>query len=143
MTATVEEGLFLYLTQNTAIQATLPENGLFMGYTPEGAPNPSLMFKKISGNHDTTLNGPSGYAENRFQFTATASDVNNTPGSGYVSSQLLISTLRQQLNGLNGTLPNGVRLFNSILDNDLDYYDEDDQEHQAVQDYIISWQQNP
>lgn len=140
----IEEGLYQFLKQNTALTAVLaPKNSIYMGHVPESAQFPCLMFEKVSGVYDTTLDGPSGYVVRRYQFNCYGKDNLTTPGSGYVAAQRLADTLRQQLNGLVGTLPDNTKLFNAILDNDLDLFDDDLQADVAIQDYFIHFQQNP
>lgn len=140
----IEEGLFQFLKTNDEIDAVLPsENGIFMGFVPEEAKYPCVMFEKVSGVHDTTLDGPSGYVIRRYQFTCYGKDTQNAPGSGYILAQQLADVIRQQMNGLTGTLPDGTLLFNMILDNELDSYDADSQTYHAVQDYFVHFEQNP
>jgi hypothetical protein len=138
----IEEGLYLFLNQNTAIAPLITTgNGVFLGVVPENAAFPNIMLRKVSGQHDTTFDGPSGFVIRRYQFTCTGKDAANIPGSGFVSAQKLADVLRQQLNGLVGTLPDGTLLFNAILDNEVDGYDSDNSVHRCVVDYLIHFQQ--
>jgi hypothetical protein len=143
MSLLIEEGLFKFLRANTAITALLQSDvtsSIWQGFTPETTLQPSIMFKKITGKSDTTLDGPSGWVERRYQFNMQATDAPNTPGSGYVEANILADMVRQQMDGLRGTLPNGVRLFNMILDLELDDYDADTQVYSSIQDYIVQFQ---
>jgi hypothetical protein len=134
----IEEGIYQWLKQNTAIQAAVANTAkpsaqnIFMGFVPESASMPCIMFEKVSSVHDTTLDGPSTYVIRRYQFNCYGQDLENIPGSGYVSAQKVADVLRQQLNGLTGTLPDGTLLFNAILD---------DETYNAIQDYFIHFQQ--
>lgn len=140
----IEQGIYNFLQNNTALKAILPAtNSIFMGTVPESAQYPCVMFEKISGQYDTTLDGPSGYVIRRYQFTCSGKDLSTEPGSGYVSAQKLADVLRRQLNGLTGTLSDGTQLFNSILDNDLDAYATDDQTYAAIQDYFLHFAMAP
>jgi hypothetical protein len=140
----IEEGLYKFLQTNTAIQDVIPTtNSIFMGLVPESASYPCILFFKASGMHDTTFDGPSGYVERRYQFTCLGKEDPQFPGSGYVSAQRVADVLRQQMNGLTGTLPDGTQLFNCILDNEVDIYDDDGMTHNAIQDYMISFSQHP
>lgn len=140
----IEEGLFRFLQTNTAIQEVIPTtNSIFMGVVPESASYPCILFFKVSGVFDTTFDGPSGYVQGRYQFVCLGKEDPTHPGSGYVSAQTVADILRQQMNGLTGTLPDGTRLFNSILENSLDIYDEEGTTHNAIQDYILHFSQHP
>jgi hypothetical protein len=139
----IEQGIFQFILNNTALDTLMPESSLFQGVIPDNSPSPSLMFRKITGTHDQTMQGPSGFVERRYQFTAEASDAPNTPGSGYVLVQTLLDTLRQQFNGFTGTLPDGTRVFATFLDLETDEFDADAQKHVAIQDYKIQFIQNP
>lgn len=140
----IEEGLYKFLLQNEALQEVLPSSSaVFLGAVPESANYPCILLEKVSSVHDTTLDGPSGYVVRRYQFTCKGKDAQNSPGSGYVSAQTVADVLRKQVNGLTGTLPDNTLLFNSILDNELDLFDDDAQIHNAIQDYFIHFQQAP
>lgn len=142
MVTIIEEGLYLFINQNEAIQAVLPTNsGVFMGFVPENAQYPNVMFEKVSSVHDSTLDGPSGYVVRRYQFTCSGRDLPNVLSSGYVSAQKLADVIRQQMDGLTGTLPDGTPLFNMILDNELDSYDADAEVYHAVADYFVHYQE--
>lgn len=138
----IEEGIFLWLNQNTAIAPLITAGkSIFMGVVPETASYPNIMFQGVSAQHDTTLDGPSGYVMKRYQFTCNGKDTTNVPGSGYVSAKSLADVLRKQLNGLVGTLPDGTLLFNAILDNEIDGYDEGLFVYRSVCDYLLYFQQ--
>lgn len=139
----IEQGIFQFILDNEALDALMTEGSLFQNVIPENSPNPSLMFRTITGTHDQTMQGPSGFVERRYQFTAQAADTDNSPGSGYVLAKTLMDTLRQQFNGLTGILPDGTRVFGTFLDLELDSFDDDAQKHQVVNDYKIQFQQNP
>lgn len=141
----IEEGLYKFLLANDALKALLPpDTGVYMGFVPASAQYPCLMFQKVSGVHDTTMDGPSGYVIRRYQFTCLGKEDSSIPGSGFVSAQRLADTLRQQLNGLaETTLPDGTLLFNAILDNELDLYDEEGETHNAITDYFLHFRQVP
>lgn len=141
----IENGFYQWILANEQIADLLPSsNNLYMGAVPESAQFPCIMFQKISGLHDTTMDGPSGFTARRYQFNFYGKDTPNTaPGTGYVSCQTLADVFRQQANGLTGTLPDGTKLFNMILDNELDLYDEDDETYKAVRDYMVYFQLDP
>jgi hypothetical protein len=142
----IEEGIFRFLQANAPIQATLlpgTTNNIFLGTVPESATYPCILIRQVSGKYDTTLDGPSGYAERRYQFTALGKEDPNFPGSGYVSARKIGDVMRQQMNGLTGTLPDGTLLFNSILDTDMDMYDEQGMTHNFIQDYFLQFRQAP
>jgi hypothetical protein len=97
------------------------------------------MIEQISSVNDTTFDGPSGYKERRYQFTVSGKDTQNVPGSGYVSAKRVADVLRQELDGLTGVLPNGIKLFNSILDTDFGSYDSEAQTYHHIMDFMISF----
>jgi Protein of unknown function (DUF3168) len=135
----LEEGIFQFLKANTALQAVLPnEKSIFLGFVPESAKYPCIMFQKISTQNDTTMDGPSGYIIRRYQFNIYGQDSSNSPGSGYVQAQKVASILIQQLDGYSGTLPDGSQVYNTILDTEIDEYT-DDQTYIAIQDYFIHY----
>lgn len=144
----IEHGLFLYLKSNSTLAELLPSaNAIWMGFVPENAEFPCVMFMKVSSEPDSTLQGPSGFVSRRYQFTCYGKDVDNQPNSGYVSAQTLSDAIRQQFEGLSEvsptTLPDDTLLFNIIPDTALDSYDADQEVHHAIQDYIVLFQSNP
>jgi hypothetical protein len=142
----IEEGLYKFLQANAPIQATLAPNttnNIFMGVVPESASYPCILFRVVSAKYDTTFDGPSGYCERRYEFIALGKEDPSLPGSGYVSAKRVGDIMRQQMNGLTGTLPDGTLLFNSILDTDMDIYDEQGMTHNFIQDYFLQFRQNP
>lgn len=157
----IEEGIYKWVLANEALQALMPsQNALFMGYVPESAVMPCIMFQTASDNPDVTLDGPSGYVIRRYQFNFYGTDLPtpNTPGvpgAGYVEAKNLANIFRQQITEGNnaptgvgaltlpGLLPDGTKVFNVIPDNSFDSYDEDAQRHQIVADYFFHFSQNP
>jgi hypothetical protein len=141
----IEEGLYKFILANEALAAAMPSsNALFMDFTPEDANAPSIEFSTISSDSDTTLDGPSGLVTRRFQFTFIGKNTSNTPNSGAVQAKNLAEVFRQQCDGLTGTLPDGTRLFNMWLDQELSSYDSQANVYHMVQDYFVQfWRETP
>lgn len=135
----LEQGLFQWFTSPTgSLAAYLSKQNVYLGRVPAGANYPCMMIEKVTEKSDTTFDGPSGYVERKYQFNFYGTDVGNTPNEGYVAAHVLQDAVRQAFNGLTGTLPNGVLLFNVIADEAHDEYDGNLQRYQAITDYDIS-----
>lgn len=143
----LEEGIYLWLTnQDGPLAGVLTNANTYFGFLPEYAPYPSLVFRKIMTKSDTTFDGPSGFVERRYQFNFYGKDESVggapiVPNSGYVSSHEMQDLVRQQLDGLYGYLPNGIRLFNSMLASEVDHYDADTGLYTAITDYRMQFLQ--
>lgn len=144
----IEKGLREWILANAALQDVLPSsNQIFHSFVPESANYPCIEFHKISGEHDQTFQGPSGFVTRRYQFTAYGVDATNGPGSGYVSAEIVADTLRQQFEWMSEncpmTLPDGTYVFDVQVDNELDSFDDQGLKYHCIKDYMIQFRQNP
>ena len=139
-TPLLDEGLYLFLTNpNGPLAGLLTDANVFEDYVPPNSPMPCLMYQQVSEVTDTTLDGPSGYVETRYQFNFYGQDkTTGTPGSGRVAANSLRNAVRLQFNGLTGTLPNGIQLWNVIKMNSIaPHFDTQAQTYQLITDYKI------
>lgn len=135
----IEQGLNNFLVANLA---TLTAQNIYMGFVPENAAMPCLMFETVSSKSDTTMDGPSGFVVRRFQFNFYGQDAaTSAPGSGYVAAKRVQEALRLMFDGLTGYLSDGTRVFNVIRDNEVDSYDADTNTYHLLTDYFIHFQQ--
>jgi hypothetical protein len=96
---------------------------------PQKPTYPAITYSKVSGERLHTLAGAAGRAMPRISISAW-SDV------GYASVQTLAAAIRASLDGFNGTLT--TIQTNIILDNEIDFYEDDTRVYRILQDYRLS-----
>src|ERR1700748_1074303 len=100
-TPLLNEGLYLFFTDPQGpLSDVLNDANVFEGYVPPNSPMPCLMYQQVSEITDTTLDGPSGFVETRYQFNFYGKDETlGMPGSGRPAAALLRNAVRLQFNG--------------------------------------------
>lgn len=125
----LEQGLLAFLKGNAAITALATSGGIYLNAAPEKSPDPCMAFTRISSIPDATMDGPSGLNFRRYQFTFYSTD--------YTKALQLSETVRLAIDGYQGYLPNGQRVYNIIRDNELDGFDDVTSWHHCITDYFI------
>jgi hypothetical protein len=89
--------------------------GLFAVSAPADADAPLIIYSQISGNTDSTMDGPSNLQPMRMQF----SNYSKT----HEEAKALARALKQLLVGFQSTFPDGTRIDYCALSFELDTYE--------------------
>ena len=142
----IEAALFAYLSGLPAIQGLLgnPDGSvrIYRDTLPEEVAYPAMTFFRVSTPRVHALDGPTGLASPRFQFSAWSGDVANPDGStrsGADDVLDIIDAVRVALDGYSGAM-NGVAVRAILADEegDRDMYDEKTRSYHRMIDFMVS-----
>lgn len=97
----------------------LPQNTIF----------PAATYQIIDTPRDNTLDGPSGLARPKIQFTLWATKADNV--------KALARAIRLALNGFKGTLPDGSDVKSVLLEDERETYESDVNLHRIDLDFVV------
>ena len=128
----IEEALVSKVTNDAGVSALIA-NRFYPVKLPQKVTLPAMTCRRISGSRVHSLNGSSGLASPRFQFSAWAKK--------YTEAKDIAEKLRLAIQGFRGTVL-GVRIDAILFESDQDFYEDDLEIHQVASDYII-WHAEP
>ena len=123
--AVIEEALVAILQADATVSG-LVNDRIYPLVAPVGAELPAITYQRISGVRMETLQGPTGLAAPRFQFSCLA----NT----YSQAKSLANAVRQALDGYSGTV-NGVVIDSILCKNEQDGFNAADDENE--ESYLV------
>lgn len=95
---------------------------------PQNPTYPAITYNQVSGVRVRNLKGPSGTAQPRISINAWAST--------YLGARSLADAIRQRIDGYSGLMGSTV-VGNVILDNEIDFFEDQVLVHRVLQDYFI------
>jgi len=130
--ADLEEALVTLLLADVGFTAVCGER-LFPVVIPQDVALPSVAYQRISGAREYALDGRSGLARPRIQFTCV--------GNRYSDARNAANALREVLSGYRGTV-DGVWIQAAFLENEDDAFTDDSGLYSVQQDYFIWYREN-
>ena len=131
----IRPGLFAFLAADASIAAAVTEGGISRIYPvvlQPGVKKPSIVYTRISGEGDYTMQGPSGYARPRYQIDAWALTV---PAA--VALANFIKDVLDGFAGAMGTGANAVDVQGVFCAGEREDYDEKVEMYRVSRDYFI------
>lgn len=118
------EGIYQYLIASSSITAIVGtpatrkdlKTGVWPIQLPEASPLPALVYSQISGDGNPSLDGGNQLHQCRVEFACYADN--------YLDAKKLQRAIRQLLEGLHGTFPDGTPIDNVILVLETDAFEE-------------------
>jgi len=107
--AVIDEALVQILTGDGAVAALVMDR-VYPIVTPQGAELPAVVYQRISGPRDETMDGPSGLASPRYQFSCI--------GRGYGEMVAVAEAVRRALDGFRGDV-GGVHVDSILMLNEF------------------------
>lgn len=99
MVKDLRPALRAYLLADAAIAAQVGAR-VFPSFLPQGIVAPSIVYHRISGFGDHTMQGPSGYTVSRVQVTAFAQALD--------TAEAIANLVKARLDGYRGTMGAGL-----------------------------------
>jgi len=112
--ATLESGLFTFLTVTATGVVALNGDRVFPLRAPDTATFPLIVYQRIGGDRDVTHDGNSGLDDSRFQITAWS--------PLYKEAKELALEVVKALNGFQGSMGTTARVA-GFVENELDLFD--------------------
>ena len=145
---TLEAALFAYLSGLTPIQtllkdATTGQTRIYPDVLPEKVTYPAVSYFRVSTAEIVTLDGPTGYADARMQFSiwsANVPKIDGTTRGGKADVLAVRGALRTALNGYQGVM-SGVTIRGISLepDSEHDLYEEKTRSYHRAIDFKIAY----
>jgi hypothetical protein len=135
---TFRTGLVAAIAQDTTI-STLVGTQFFPLRISEKAATPALTYQVLSLPRGHTLGGAHGIVDGRVQFAAVSRSL--------ASCTAIVEALRQLFDSYTGTLPGGVQVLETILQDELDLYEPpidggDRGTYRTVVDYTFKYRES-
>ena len=124
---TIEEALDTYLQSNTDLTELIGTR-LYPKKLPQKPTLPAVVYHRISGPREHSMDGSSGLAHPRFQF--------DMYGRTYAAAKDVSDKMRLALDAFKGTI-GGVDINGAFLEDDSDGYDDDLEIYWFQADYEI------
>jgi hypothetical protein len=124
-----------FLLGDTAIQVIV-SGRVFPMVLPQGERRASIVYNRISGDGDHTMDGATGLARPRYQIDCWAAD----PDQAAALSNLV----KSRIDGYRGTMGSGadqVTVQGVFLANEGDGYDADSKLYRDRRDYFINFEE--
>ena len=130
----IREALRAVVLANPAASAALGGTRIYPLQMPQGVRDPSLVYQRVGGSPDETLDGPVALRETRWQFDAWAKDPDQAAA--------LMAVVEPVLNGFTGQVAVGPLTCNikgMFLDNEADGYDPAAKLYRERRDFVVFW----
>lgn len=127
----IRAGLFAFLSADPVVSALVTANGIARIYPikmPEGVKLASVVYTRISGQSEYTMQGPDGLARSRMQIDAWA------PTAPAASA--LANVVKDAINGYRGTM-GSVVVQGVFMENERESFDDIVQMFGVSRDYFI------
>lgn len=131
----IRPGLFAFLAADSVIGPLVTAGGISRIYPivlPQGVKLASIVYSRISGQGDYTMQGPSGYARPRYQIAAWAPKAD--------AAAQLANAVKDALDGFAGVWGSGasaVTIQGVFLTDEREQYDDVVQMYGVMRDYFI------
>jgi len=131
----IRAGLFAFLRDDVAIGPLVTAGGIARIYPvrlPQGIKLASIVYTRISGQGDYTMEGPSGYSRPRYQIDAWAPAVD--------AASTLANAIKDTLDGFTGAIGSGansVFVQGVFVSDEREDYDDIVQMYRVSRDYVI------
>lgn len=130
--ADIRVGLRTYLLSVTAISNAVGGNRIYPGILPQGEKQPSIVYNRITGQGDNTMDGPSGLSRPRFQIDAWAASADEAAE--------LANLVKEHIDGYRG-LMGDVVVQGVFFDSERDDYQADIKMFRVSRDYLIWYEE--
>jgi hypothetical protein len=125
---TISEALRAFLLAQPSI-AALVGTRIYPQVLPQKPAYPAITYAQVSGIRVRGLDGPTGRARPRIAV--------NSWGASHREMDAVASAVRAALDGYAGPMGDLV-VDSAVLDNEIEFFEEDAGVHRKLQDYIIS-----
>lgn len=126
----IESALLQQLTANIDVTA-LVETRIYPVVWPDTPVFPLVTYQRISTVTQSVFSGPLSMATVRLQIDAW--------GAGYSDAKAVAEAINKALEGFQGTLPDGTRVDDIILDSQFDLFDSPSLRFRVSSDFLISY----
>lgn len=123
---------------STHAEANVAVNAIISGRVyPQALPQtvvlPALVYRRVTGNHRTVLEGPNGTCVARYQFESWAST--------YSVAERLRNAVRTAFHGFKGTMGGmgGVTILATFFPQDMDQWDGTTRKHVLKMDLFFDY----
>lgn len=135
----IREALRAILLGDIAVSAAVGGTRIYPLQMPQGERDPSLVYQRVGGIAETTLDGPQTVRETRMQVAAWALDPDGAAA--------LMTLAETRLNGFSGLVPVGddspqqtVNIKGIFLDTEFDSYDAQATLYRDGRIFRVVWQ---
>jgi Protein of unknown function (DUF3168) len=143
----LQEGLHALLANDSAVQTivgvprTDGRDGVFPVTIPKNAPLPAMVYARIAGHENDTLDGRGDLRITRFQISCYATDTSTA--SGYDLAAALTAAAKDAILGFHGTLPDddGTEVDDIVLVLEQETFDAVSKNFQSLFDVEV-WFRN-
>lgn len=131
----IRPGLFSLLAADSAVSALVTASGIsriFPIKLPQGTKLASVVFTRISGDGDYTMQGPSGYTRPRYQIGCWAPTAD--------AAAQLANAVKDVLDGFKGAIgtgANSIVVQGIFVAGEREQYDDVVQMYGVIRDYFI------
>ena len=126
----IEDGLHDLLLANPVLQSLIAER-MYPLVWADVPTFPLCTFQRISTSTQSVLSGPINFVTCRMQYDSW--------GHRYSDVKDVSAALNNVLNGYTGTLPNGTRVLDCVLDTSFDLYDSVALAYRVSSDYLVTF----
>lgn len=131
----IRAGLFAFLSADAGVAALVTSGGIARIYPlkmPEGVKLTSVVYTRVSGHSEYTMQGPDALARSRMQIDAWATTA--------PAASALANAVKDAINGYHGTM-GSVAVQGVFMADERESYDDAVQMYGVSRDYFMHYEE--